>query len=828
MGASASIQQIPEDLKNKVLNNLRICRNETGQTRINALVDLWNIAFEDKNRIPLADPVVNYIPTMVYVLENALNDATAIEKCTGSIWCLSSEPSVRKILGSREMRLIPALMGAFRLGGAPRTNATNILMNISLERGVHDYLLSPEFGYMDTLIGELRSAPDTPIHYNSFQCLFTDIEGRFVPRAIELGLHTFLMNKLESYGRTPSNWGEIPKRCCNILMYMSRFSVGSEAICKLGKADFLYSLLADQTVQGIKVCFLVANCYGRDEGNSKMKSLLEDRPDVLKLTRMCFTVIIKYDTNSAVYTTLKDKGFVIGVIPLNIISSALKNMSLSDKNKGIMVKDSELIVDILVSIQAFIDNRPQFGGVYDTMFRPAGGGGEDYFSLDNFLELLVQLSFLYEDDTALKNNFNNFGGYQISSMMDKLMNLPRERNLSYEAKQFISQLHARYYPKPKVVEIPVATAVNTSLVSSSVGATSSTTNLKPPRHIMLSYAWGAKKDHVIALGKKLRALGYDVWRDEEGSTVVNAMSGDIVETMADAIQYSHMVVVCVSPQYKDSANCRAEAKYARAREQSHGLKMVYVMMDENYHTKSSPRVVDGWLGFMVGTELWYRLWDASFVDETAKCIVDLVGPNNGLIANNLAYLKAQQAPSANQSSQNNTSSQDNVPLPMTKAATAPPAPANKPTTSGTPNATAAWPSIDAKKAKYSTGMQGLIEDLGLEKAEDLAALDVIDWTLVSFMMKKPQQKVFYEALTLTVPSYEVGGSPNFEAAWTQVSSGKKAKYPEALKGILEDLGVEKGGDLSSLDGCDLAMIALTLKKPQQKPFLDALQMDLDD
>jgi hypothetical protein len=32
----------------------------------------------------------------------------------------------------------------------------------------------------------------------------------------------------------------------------------------------------------------------------------------------------------------------------------------------------------------------------------------------------------------------------------------------------------------------------------------------------------------------------------------------------------------VSPQYKDSATCRAEAKYGMARERTHDLKIVYV------------------------------------------------------------------------------------------------------------------------------------------------------------------------------------------------------------------------------------------------------------
>lgn len=40
---------------------------------------------------------------------------------------------------------------------------------------------------------------------------------------------------------------------------------------------------------------------------------------------------------------------------------------------------------------------------------------------------------------------------------------------------------------------------------------------------------------------------------------------------------------------------------------NHGLKLLYVMVDDGYTTVSKGRTVDGWLGFMVGGELWYAL-----------------------------------------------------------------------------------------------------------------------------------------------------------------------------------------------------------------------------
>jgi len=67
---------------------------------------------------------------------------------------------------------------------------------------------------------------------------------------------------------------------------------------------------------------------------------------------------------------------------------------------------------------------------------------------------------------------------------------------------------------------------------------------------------------VIALTQQLRSLGLEVWRDEEGSRYAPPISGSTLSAMAAAIEFASCVVVCVSPQYRESGNCRLEAEYA--------------------------------------------------------------------------------------------------------------------------------------------------------------------------------------------------------------------------------------------------------------------------
>ena len=66
------------------------------------------------------------------------------------------------------------------------------------------------------------------------------------------------------------------------------------------------------------------------------------------------------------------------------------------------------------------------------------------------------------------------------------------------------------------------------------------------------------------------------------------------------------MVIFVSRAYKESANCRLEANYAHSCAKD-GLKLIYVMCEEDYTTVSSERIT-GWLGLLIGQELWYPAW----------------------------------------------------------------------------------------------------------------------------------------------------------------------------------------------------------------------------
>ncbi|KAK3578384.1 hypothetical protein CHS0354_025478 [Potamilus streckersoni] len=106
-------------------------------------------------------------------------------------------------------------------------------------------------------------------------------------------------------------------------------------------------------------------------------------------------------------------------------------------------------------------------------------------------------------------------------------------------------------------------------------------------HIFLSYSW-SDKEIAYQIRDRLRAEGYAIWID------VERMGGSTLEAMADGIENSAVVLICMSEKYKQSPNCRTEGEY------TFQLRKEYIplMMQKKYRP-------DGWLGAILGAKLYF-------------------------------------------------------------------------------------------------------------------------------------------------------------------------------------------------------------------------------
>jgi len=111
---------------------------------------------------------------------------------------------------------------------------------------------------------------------------------------------------------------------------------------------------------------------------------------------------------------------------------------------------------------------------------------------------------------------------------------------------------------------------------------------------MISYSWGppphenkdlARDIESVLVGNKL-----DVWRDE------TKMRSSILDAMAEGVQQASCIIVLVTRNYKESANCKLELTFAMKKKK----KIVPLLAEADYNFET-----DGWLGLALGDLLYY-------------------------------------------------------------------------------------------------------------------------------------------------------------------------------------------------------------------------------
>jgi hypothetical protein len=617
----------------KALQQLQVSSN--AEARYTAIEEMYPFCEDDNMKEVLCyDKDLGFLAALKQFLENFReeNDVVYLVVCLlvnlsvgGKILCILA-------IASEELALLPLLSKMLSTSSSHIADQLErVMTNCSYFSETHRYLFSSEVCWLQHLTKVLMKRPNDMIPYWYFNNFMINMSNEHVRLVVESEASVFILEKILPFGSDTTKWGSsnIANHTTWFVLYMSISANGSNYLRDYFTrfpqyCTFFLDLLSSPTIHGMKATIAIANIYGKEENHPTTKALLQTYPNILPFLLEITDAIMNYDKNRPEIQILLKKGFRYGNVNLSILAIALRNLSISDENKTIMNQNPKLLEFVGLAIKLFIDNAPECHGMKPDMniVEVGGGGGKDFKALENFLELLVQLSFSFEDEKKLCTAFT-LPSYDLKKMMQELLNLPVERNVSFEAKQFAQQLLTRFEPpKKEILQINQQTTA---------------------RHIMLSYSWAANKQLVIAFGKKLKDLGYDIWRDEEGSTIMHPMSGDIIETMGEAVDKSCAVIIFVSPEYKESTNCRNEAGYARARAGNSHVKLFYVMMNENYHTRSSPRQVDGWLGFMIGSELWYPLWNESYVETAAAGIVGLIG-NNARIATNALTVPPPSSP----------------------------------------------------------------------------------------------------------------------------------------------------------------------------------------
>ncbi len=180
------------------------------------------------------------------------------------------------------------------------------------------------------------------------------------------------------------------------------------------------------------------------------------------------------------------------------------------------------------------------------------------------LEILLGLTFNAEAARQLKHNS------QFISNLKTLSTSSTEQRLQRVAEGILWKLEKE------------ATAVAKPNISS----TTTTDIVTKTYQVMLSYSH-SDKDLCYRIHDRLVQDQFRVWIDRD------EMHGQTMVAMANAIENSEFVFICMSEAYKQSAFCQSEAHYAFERR----CRLIPLIMKSNYRP-------DGWLGILVSGKIY--------------------------------------------------------------------------------------------------------------------------------------------------------------------------------------------------------------------------------
>ena len=143
-----------------------------------------------------------------------------------------------------------------------------------------------------------------------------------------------------------------------------------------------------------------------------------------------------------------------------------------------------------------------------------------------------------------------------------------------------------------------------------------------PYDIMISYCH-ADKELTYKIHRFLLDVGFKVWIDLDNMygpgnsismTSIDHFPLDVLamNAMAEAVESSEFVIMCMSDSYKQSTYCQAEAEYAFKCKR----RLIPLIMRPGYRP-------DGWLGFMIGSRIYVDFGRFDFKTACEKLITEI-------------------------------------------------------------------------------------------------------------------------------------------------------------------------------------------------------------
>ena len=439
MGAGASVS---DEETVRVTKLIAVISGEKNDERFPALQELSEIWSQDDYKMPLIERG-NVLPVLVKILsesEDISDDQLGVLDCLMNL----SVKTEAKVHIASEKGMVAALVNIIqRNQGDVRSGSLNCFLNLAISPDAANYLLEPSCGLLNVIAMVLNTDTNEESVKESFWMLANMTTTCWIPDRIDellrLDLHVLALNVLKPLEPTADTFEDrlgTPVICLQFLMCISAYPEAAILLKSAGALNVLTPLLAlTNCDEAIKAALTMAFLAGKDESSAQNAALLQAHPHLTDILVDLFEAQLS-GGNGAAYDRMKQLGYNFGWYQINLVVRGVLALSISDANKGALVA-TKILSPLVQLLQRFHDNAPPVGWEYEvgssTVTSFAGGGGDDIAAATAAIETIVQLTFFFDSDTELAQQFITPQS-GVEKLFGDLLELSADRQFDREAK----------------------------------------------------------------------------------------------------------------------------------------------------------------------------------------------------------------------------------------------------------------------------------------------------------------------------------------------------------------------------------------------------------
>ena len=428
----------------RIKNLIAVISDNENDERLSALEELSNLCYDQDDYIMPLIESGNILPILVKIL---LETGEISDEQTKAAECLAnlSVKHQAYLPIAAEKGMVEALVSIIQRDeeGNARSGSIYCFLNCAISPDAAEYLLEPSCGLLNVLAMVITTDANEDNVKASFWILANMFTKCWIPNRIDeflrLDLHVLALNVLKPLEPTADTFEDrlgTPVICLQFLMCISAYPETAMSLKSAGALAVLTPLLAlTNCDEAIKAALTMAFLAGKDESSAQNVALLQAHPHLTDVLVDLFEAQLSGGKGAA-FDRMEQLGYKFTWYPINLVVRGLLAMSISDANKGVLVA-TRILSLLMQLIQLFYVNAPPVGWEYKvgpiTVTSFAGGGGDDIAAATAAIETIVQLTFFFDSNTELIQQFITPES-GVEKLFGDLLELSADRQLNREAK----------------------------------------------------------------------------------------------------------------------------------------------------------------------------------------------------------------------------------------------------------------------------------------------------------------------------------------------------------------------------------------------------------